>query len=177
MALAVNSLIAYTMFTWLPRLLRDAGVSEQAAGLYLAAFGAGTLPGTLITPLLVTRLRRTWILPVAFFAAYAVALTGLMAWPARATLVWILVSRIGDSYFPYCFTMINLRTRSARGSIALSGFVQPAAYALAVVGPWGFGALHSLAGNWQVPMYALLGLLPVLLAGGLITARAHPIDV
>ncbi|MDR0284772.1 MAG: MFS transporter [Propionibacteriaceae bacterium] len=175
LALAVNSLLGYTLFAWFPRVLRDAGVSTERAALYLAIFAAGSLPGTLVTPLLTARAKRTWVLPAVFFASYAVSFTALAVAPGSATLAWILLSRIGDCFYPWVLTMINLRTRSTRGSIAMSGFVQPMAYAIASLGPWGFGWLHTVAGNWHVPMLALVLFLPLQFLGGYVAGRAKPV--
>ena len=171
-----NSLLSYTMFTWLPHVLRDDGVTPDRAALYLAVFTAASLPGSFLTPLIVARVKRKSILPVIFFLSYAVSYTALAIRPAYGTMAWILLSRIGDCFFAYVITMINLRTTSTRGSIALSGFVQAAGYTIAIVGPWGFGALHTLSGTWHVPMFALVAVLPVMLVGGLITARAKPLQ-
>ena len=172
----VNCIIGYSMFPWLPHILTDAGVSVSSAAMYLAVFAAGSLPGALLVPVLIARMKRLWLMPVIFFVGYAVSFTGLMINPDKLTLVWILVSRVGDAFFPFVLTMINLRTTSTRGSIAMSGFIQPLAYAIACVGPWGFGALRALTGSYHVPMVALLVCLPIQLVGGIIVARARPVD-
>ena len=174
---AVNSLLGYTMFAWLPHVLTDAGISTRHAAMYLAVFTAGSLPGALITPILVTRVKRTWILPIVFFSAYAISFTALAIRPGFATLAWILLSRVGDCFFPYVLTMINLRTRTTRGSIAMSGFVQSVGYTIATLGPWGFGFLHTISGNWHVPMFVLVAFLPVQFIGGLVAARAKLVNI
>jgi len=174
---AVNCIIGYTAFAWLPQVFIDAGVPLARSDLYLGLFAAGSLPGALITPLLVARMKHTWILPLVFFTAYTISFTALAINPAHLTLLWILLSRVGDCFFPYSLTMINLRTRTTRGSIAMSGFVQPVAYLIAVLGPWGFGALHTLVGNWHVPLFAIVACLPIQLIGGIIVARAKPVEI
>jgi len=174
---AVNCIIGYTAFAWMPQVFVDAGIPVARADFYLAVFTAGSLPGALITPILVARMKRTWILPIVFFVAYAISFTALAVNPAHLTLVWILLSRVGDCFFPYSLTMINLRTRTTRGSIAMSGFVQPVAYMIAVIGPWGFGMLHTLVGNWHIPMFAIVACLPLQLIGGIIVARSKPVEI
>ena len=174
---AVNCIIGYTAFAWLPQVFTDAGIPLARADFYLGIFTAGSLPGALITPLLVARMKRTWILPIIFSSAYLISFTALAVNPAHATLVWILLSRVGDCFFPYILTMINLRTRTTRGSIAMSGFVQPVAYMIAVIGPWGFGMLHTLTGNWHTPLFAVVACLPLQLIGGLVVARSKPVEI
>ncbi|MCL2489592.1 MAG: MFS transporter [Propionibacteriaceae bacterium] len=174
---AVNCIIGYTAFAWLPQVFVDAGITQARADFYLGLFTAGSLPGALITPILVARMKRTWILPVVFFTAYLISFLALSINPAHLTLTWILLSRVGDCFFPYILTMINLRTRTTRGSIAMSGFVQPVGYTIAVIGPWGFGMLHTLVGNWHIPMLALVACLPLQLIGGIVMARSKPLDI
>ena len=174
---AVNCIIGYTAFAWLPQVFVDAGITQARADFYLGIFTAGSLPGALITPILVARMKRTWILPIVFFTAYLISFLALAINPAHLTLAWILLSRVGDCFFPYSLTMINLRTTTTRGSIAMSGFVQPVAYAIAVIGPWGFGMLHTLVGNWHIPLLTLVACLPLQLVGGIVMARSKPLDI
>jgi len=173
----VNCIIGYTMFPWLPHILTDAGLSTARADLYLAVFAIGSLPGALITPLLMAKVKRLWLLPVVFSTAYVVSLTALAIHPTHLTMLWILVSRIGDCFFPFVITMINLRTTSTRGSIAMSGFIQPVAYAIAIVGPWGFGAMQAATGSYQLPMLVIVALLPIQLIAGIVVAKAKPVEV
>ncbi len=49
-----------------------------------------------------------------------------MKWP----LLWFVLLGLGPSTFPLSLTLINLRTRSAAGSAALSGFMQGLGYTL-----------------------------------------------
>jgi CP family cyanate transporter-like MFS transporter len=172
----VNCIIGYSMFPWLPHILTDAGVSTTKAAMYLGVFAAGSLPGALLTPVLIARMKRLWLLPVIFFIGYAVSFTELMINPDKLTLLWILVSRIGDCFFPFVLTMINLRTSSTRGSIAMSGFIQPVAYAISCIGPLGFGALRALTGSYHASRAAILICLPIQLVAGIIVARARPVD-
>ncbi len=174
---SLNSLVGYTMFAWLPEMLRDVGETDAQASLHLAVFTLGSLPGALLIPVIVTRVRRTWLLVPVFFLGYALGFLGLTVWPAQHTMVWMVLTRVGDCFFPYAVTMINLRTRSTRGSIAMSGFVQALGYAVATIGPWGFGFLHSLTDGWQSPMIAFCCVLPVQFAAGLVVALAKPVEV
>ena len=174
---AVNSLIAYTMFAWLPHVLTGAGISVSDAAMYLAVFALGSLPGAFLTPILTARLKHVEILPIIFSVAYAISLTALAIDPTFLTIVWILLSRIGDCFFPYSITMINMRTTTTRGSIAMSGFAQSLGYTLAIVGPYGFGVLHTVSGNWHVPMFAVVAVLPLQFIGGWVLAKSKPAEV
>ncbi len=173
----VNSLVFYTMFPWMPSMLRDAGKTDTEVSFYLTVFTLGSLPGALLVPLIVTRIKRVWILPILFFLGYVTGFTGLWLWTGENTLVWMILTRLGDCFFAYSVTMINLKTRTTRGSTAMSGFVQSVGYTIAVVGPWGFGLLHTLTGGWDLPMIGLLCTLPLQLVAGLVIALSKPLDV
>jgi len=169
----VNSIIAYAMFAWLPDLLRAAGLSSLAAAHNLALFAIASLPGSLIVPVLVARMkRRLWVLPVIFLTGYVCGFTGLAFSPGHLTIAWILLTRLGDCFFPYTLTLINLRTKTHDAATAMSGFVQSVGYIIASAGPWAFGALFAAFGSWQMPLFAMMVLLPIQ-AGSAIWVATH----
>jgi len=69
----------------------------------------------------------------------------------QAPLLWACLLGLGPSTFPLALTLINLRTRTATGSAALSGFMQGVGYSFSCLGPFLVGWLHDLSGNWAVP--------------------------
>ncbi|MCL2315929.1 MAG: MFS transporter [Actinomycetia bacterium] len=171
---AGNSLIAYTMFGWLPEILRTAGFGVDRASWYLALMSLASLPGSLLVPVLVARMKRLWLLPPIFLVGYVTGLLGLALAPAHATLGWIVLTRVGDCFFPYTITLITLRARTPGEASAVSGFVQSVGYLLAAAGPWLMGTLAVHAGGWRVPMLVLLIIPPIQFAGAMIAARTAP---
>ena len=170
----VNSIIAYAMFAWLPDLLRSAGLSSTAAAHSLALFALASLPGGLLVPVLTSHIKRyLWVLPLVFFSGYVAGFTGLAVSPAHGTVLWVLLTRFGDAFFPFCLTLINLRTRNHEIATEMSGFVQSVGYTIASVGPWAFGALFAAFGRWDIPVYALIALLPIQM-GSAVWAARHP---
>jgi CP family cyanate transporter-like MFS transporter len=87
---------------------------------------------------------------------FAVAYLGLLFSPAHATALWVIFSGAGPLIYPVCLTLINLRTRTERGSVALSGFAQAIGYILAALGPLLVGLVHSISGGWIAPLILLL---------------------
>ena len=61
--------------------------------------------------------------------------------------------------------MMARKTRSANGTGALSGFVQPVGYLFAAAGPFGVGVLHDASGTWDAGILAMavLALLMIVL--------------
>lgn len=169
---AVSSMNAYAMFAWLPQIMRDtAGQDAAEAATMLALFAFMGLPAGLVIPLLTVRMRSVapliWLGGACFVLGYA----GLILAPAAAPYLWIAMLGIGPLLFPLALTLINRRTRTHAGAIALSGFVQGPGYILGALGPLITGLLHDLTGSWTVPLavLALSGVVVVLV--GRVAAR------
>ncbi|MEG2708724.1 MAG: MFS transporter, partial [Vagococcus sp.] len=60
-----------------------------------------------------------------------------------------------------------LRTTTPKEAADLSGMAQSIGYILAAIGPFLFGVLHDLTGNWQPSLFLLIGMTFVLLIVGL----------
>ncbi|WP_227983888.1 MFS transporter [Nocardia spumae] len=161
----MTSLNTYAMFTWLPKILADAGADASFGGTMVAFFSFIGLAAALTAPTFTARIRNPFpivvVCAVSFFAAFA----GLLIAPMSAPWLWVLLLGIGPSTFPMALTLINLRTRTQAGSAALSGFTQGIGYTVACVGPLLFGVLHSVSGSWAMP-FALLSVAVVVLVVG-----------
>ena len=172
----MTSLITYSMFTWLPKLLSEAGGSAALGGSMVALFSTLGLVSALTMPALATRIRNPLWIVVACVGFYVVAFSGLLLAPMKWPLLWVALLGMGPSTFPLALTMINLRTRSAGGSAALSGFMQGVGYTLSCAGPFMFGWLHSLTHGWAWP-FAFLGLcLLTLLVGGYLVSKPRMLE-
>ncbi len=72
--------------------------------------------------------------------------------------------------------LINLRTRTHGGVVALSGFVQGIGYSIGAIGPLLFGVLHELSGGWTVPLIMLFVMVAVASASGFYLARPRMLE-
>jgi len=156
-AFAVSALNAYASFAWLPEILTDqTGMSNVDAGIMLSIFGFAGLPASIIAPILVARLKNVGWLIFAGVAFFVVGYLGLIVAPGTATLLWVVLIGFGPILFPVCLVLINSRTRTHSGSVALSGFVQGIGYTLGALGPLVVGVLHDISGGWTLPLVFLL---------------------
>ncbi|WP_305092146.1 MFS transporter [Prescottella sp. R16] len=152
----MTSLITYSMFTWIPTILTEAGASESFGGSMVALFSFMGLIAAFAAPNVCARMRNPFPIVVGCAIAYAIGFTGLLVAPMAAPILWVIVIGLGPSTFPMSLTLINLRTRTHAGSAALSGFTQGLGYTVACIGPLLFGVLHETTGGWGAP-FALLG--------------------
>lgn len=172
----INSLNSYAIFAWLPLILADAGLTPQEAGRGLALFAILALPGSFVVPPLTARLRQPLPLVYVFAACFVVAYLGLIFSPGWGTYLWICFLGIAPSIFPLVITLLNLRTRTSAGAVALSGFVQGVGYALAALGPIVVGVLYAATGTWTGALAFLLGTVAVLVAAGTVACRPGTLE-
>ncbi|MET4580879.1 CP family cyanate transporter-like MFS transporter [Conyzicola nivalis] len=169
---SVSTINVYALFAWLPQILIDiVGVTPAAAGTLLAVFSIAGLPASIIAPILVSRLRSpAWII-VAGVVSFLVGYIGLLAAPGALTVVWVLLLGLGPILFPVCLVLINTRTRSHTGSVALSGFAQAIGYSVGAFGPLIVGVLHDATGGWTLPLVFLLATTLAAIFGAVVLSK------
>lgn len=172
-----SSIGAYSMFAWLPSIMQDvAGASAAEAGLYLSLFAAMGIPTALLVPMMVTRLRRIDLLVCAGGGFFVAGYLGLMLAPTTLPMLWVALTGLGPLLFPLALTLINVRSATQSGALALSGFVQGAAYVAAGLGPFGLGVLHEVTGSWTPGLIALSLLCLLCIPAGMIVARNRTVE-
>ncbi|WUD70021.1 MFS transporter [Nocardia sp. NBC_00508] len=161
----MTSLTTYSIFTWLPKILREAGASAGYGGAMVGLFAGVGLVAALTAPTVVARFRNPFPVVVGCAVLFFTSFAGLLIAPMAAPILWVVLLGLGPSTFPMALTLINLRTRTPGGSAALSGFTQGVGYAVACVGPLLFGMLRTATGGWLVP-FAMLGVAVLVLLAG-----------
>ncbi|MGR0220387.1 MFS transporter [Agromyces sp. ZXT2-6] len=169
---AVSGFNAYALFAWLPLILQEtAGSSPLEAGALLSLFAAMGLPAALAVPVLAERRGAVRVLVAIGAAGIVLGYLGLILVPSTATWLWVALIGIGPLFFPLALVLINLRTRTHAGAVALSGFVQSAGYVAVAVGPLAVGLLHDATGEWTLPLVLLLASAVPAVVGGAVVSR------
>jgi MFS transporter, CP family, cyanate transporter len=169
---AVAGFNAYAMFAWLPPMLHDiAGVSPSEAGALLSLYAAMGLPAGLIVPIVAARYGHLRLLIGIAVVTLVVGGLGLLLVPTVATWLWVALAGTGPLLFPLSIVLINLRTRTQEGAVALSGFVQSVGYLIVAAGPLTVGILHEATGGWVLPLLVLIGSAVAAAIGGAIVSR------
>ena len=162
---------AYGAFGTFPAILVDtAGATPAEAGALLGVFSVMGFPLGLIVPGLAARLRSIVPLLVAGMLFWVAGLLGLLLAPATATVLWMVFTGLGPLLFPLGLVLVNLRSRTHAGSVALSGFMQGIGYLLGGTGPLVMGVLHSVTGGWTASLIFLLAVL-VLIVPAIVLLR------
>ncbi len=165
---AFQSSMFYAVATWVPDLLRDAGMSDGRAGAMLSIIMLLGIPGALAVPVLAVRLRDQRPLVVAAVLLWFAGLGALLVAPvALAPLAAVAVGMAQGAGFSLAMTLVVLRAPDGAHATALSGMVQGVGYLLSASGPVLFGILHDLSGGWTAPLVAMLVYAVGMLACGL----------
>ncbi|WP_022893556.1 CynX/NimT family MFS transporter [Agromyces subbeticus] len=167
---AVSGFNAYAAFAWLPTVLHDvAGASPAQAGALLSLYAAMGLPAALLVPIVAARFGRVRLLTAVAVAALVAGYLGLLLLPDWATWLWVALTGSAQLLFPLSLVLINVRTRTHSGAVALSGFVQSTGYLIVAVGPLVVGLLHEWSGGWTWPLsFLLISAVPAAIAAGVI---------
>lgn len=173
----VTSATVYSMFAWMPAILRQqAGVDPATAGVMLAVFGGMGLPFSLVVPLLVERFR---IIRTLFLVAVIPGLVGVagMLWaPTAAPWAWVLLLAGPTMLFPVVLVLFGLRTRAHTTTVALSGAVQSIGYGVSAAFPLAIGALHDATGGWEASLVLLAVLFAIGIPAGFAVARPGSVE-
>ena len=161
----MTSLVTYSMFTWIPDILADAGASPAFGGAMVGLFALLGLVSAFGAPSLCARMTNPFPVVVACASCFLIAFAGLWIAPMSAPILWIVLLGLGPSTFPMALTLINLRSRSHAGSAALSGFTQGVGYTVACLGPLLFGVFHDLTSGWTASFAFMTVAVAVLVTG------------
>lgn len=174
--MGLQSLVFYSLLSWLPTILRSHGIDPVTAGHLLSVMVVMGAPGALVLPSLLTRTRQQWGWAVGVTTVTAVGLTGLLLAPTAAPLAWAMVTGAGTGgALPLALTLMVLRSPDAQRAAQLSAMSQSVGFLLAAAGPFVVGMVHEASGGWHVPLVLLLALLvPQALAG---MAAGRPLQV
>ncbi|MEX2511351.1 MAG: MFS transporter [Cyclobacteriaceae bacterium] len=156
--MGVQSLLFFTMITWLPDMMIDKGLAPVKAGLVASMMQVVGLVGTLLSPVVALRYREQSVLNLIIGGAYLIGFSTLFS-----DLIWINV--LGIALIGLCmgasislaYTIIALRTKDESYTAGLSGMAQSTGYFLAALGPLLFGLVLDYWQNWDLLIYLMLG--------------------
>ncbi|HHG7907123.1 TPA: CynX/NimT family MFS transporter [Streptococcus pneumoniae] len=168
-----QSLIFYTVMTWLPTMSIHAGLSSHEAGLLTSILSLISIPFSMTIPSLTTSLstrNRQFMLTLVSLAG--VVGISMLFFPINNFIYWLaihlLIGTATSALFPYLMVNFSLKTSAPEKTAQLSGLSQTGGYILAAFGPTLFGYSFDLFHSW-VPSVAALLLIDILMTVALFT--------
>lgn len=168
-----QSLIFYTVMTWLPTMSIHAGLSSHQAGLLTSILSLISIPFSMTIPSLTTSLStRNRQLMLTLVSLAGVVGISMLFFPINNFIYWLaihlLIGTATSALFPYLMVNFSLKTSAPEKTAQLSGLSQTGGYILAAFGSTLFGYSFDLFHSW-VPSVAALLLIDILMTVALFT--------
>jgi len=167
-----QSLIYYSLITWVPDILLNQGYSESGAGWLLFLMQVALIPVTFVVPMVAEKMKNQIPLAIYTGAAFIIGLCGFNTANTFFYPLWaILLGTAGGCAFSLSMMFFTLRTHSSKEAADLSGMAQSFGYLFAALGPVLVGALYDITHSWTAPIGMLLVVCLILLGNGLAASR------
>ena len=165
--MGVQSLIYYSLISWLPKVLVDYGMPAEDTGWLLFLIQIAMIPIMFIGPILAHRMKDQRLMATAV----AVGMLGsiFIFWHYKLQGIYVAAILLGLSNglsFSLSILFFTLRARSTVNAIKISGMAQSVGYLIAAFGPPVFGKLHEIDTTWNYSFYFLGGSILLLLFAG-----------
>ena len=155
--MGAQSVMYFTMITWLPDMLMARGMSPVKAGLALSYMQLISLIGTFFAPNLLIKLKEQSPVILTVGIGYLVGFGALFLTQEWIVFGALTIIGIGSgASLSIAYTLISLRTAEDQTTAKLSGMVQSAGYVLAALGPLIFGVSLDIFDNWNILIWFLL---------------------
>ncbi|WP_414648362.1 CynX/NimT family MFS transporter [Cerasibacillus sp.] len=166
--MGVQSLIFYTLITWLPELLYIHGYQAGTAGWMLFLYQFAIIPATFVIPIIAERMKDQRLLAAIVAGLFFVGILGLLTGAKSLIVLSIIVIGIAcGSAFSLSMMFFTLRATDGKQAADISGMAQSAGYLLAAFGPVLFGWLKDVTHSWTFSIATLLVGSIILLITGL----------
>lgn len=154
----LQSILYYSLLTWLPSIWQDAGFNAVVAGNLATLFQLFGLPLTMLTPSLAERRHGLAVIIVIASGGFALGLMGIMFGPmvfGFQAVMAIIAGAASGAAFSVCIVFFQKKTTTAAGTASLSGMAQSGGYLLAAIGPVSFSWLATI-GSWHGVLWLCL---------------------
>ncbi|ANK61903.1 MFS transporter [Loigolactobacillus backii] len=167
----LQSLLYYSLLTWLPTLFTSVGFSTIQAGNLATIFQISLLPLSLVVPLVSERPHGMAVVVAFVGFGFIGGACGLLAgsqsfgWSALFSL---LMGASSGAAFSIAIIFFQKKTTNATDTANLSGMAQSFGYLLAATGPIAFGFLKTQLGSWLPIIWLVIALAALLTGVGVI---------
>ncbi|WP_398452695.1 CynX/NimT family MFS transporter [Sphingobacterium thalpophilum] len=166
--MGIQSLVYYSLISWLPQVLIDYGMASKDTGWLLFLIQIAMIPSMFVGPVMAYRMRKQRLLA----AVVAIGMLGsiLLFCFYKLEGIYFAAILLGFSNglsFSLSILFFTLRAKTAGNAIKISGMAQSIGYLIAAFGPPIFGKLHEVDPSWRYSFFFLAAGTVVLLFAGL----------
>ncbi len=174
----IQSLLYYSLLTWLPSLWHAAGFSTIAASNLATLFQISGMPITLITPIIGMKKAGPTILTWGIMLGFALGAFGIMIsgnhFVLNALFAIIMGAGSGGA-FAMCIVYFQIKASNVFETATLSGFAQSIGYVIGAVGPVLYGVIQSATQSWSLILIITIALTLIMFISQLIINRSQPL--
>lgn len=154
----LQSVVFYTMISWLPSIVRASGTGADVAGWQLFVFQAAGLVTSSVLPVLTRRRRDDRVVAAAASLLCAVGFAMLLLAPQSAWAAAVLIGFGGGACIVLALSFQTLRVPDPASAGALAGMAQTVGYLVAAAVPFALGLLHDRTGSWTPALVVMVAL-------------------
>ncbi|MBK1897294.1 CynX/NimT family MFS transporter [Chryseobacterium paridis] len=156
--MGLQSLVYYSLISWLPAVLNDYGMNGNAPGWVLFVIQISMIPITFVGPIIANKMKdqRVMIVFLCILMFASIVMFALL----KSQWIYATAILLGLSNglsFSLSILFFSLRTQSSANAIKISGMAQSVGYLIAAFGPAIFGKLHDWDTSWKYS-FAFLGI-------------------
>lgn len=174
----LQSLVYYSMITWLPSILETHNVGTIFSSNLLTILQLSGLPCSFIVPFLsVKKHGMRWLLSMLLIG-YAISPLGYLLPSSNAAFLVIITILTGFGSglaFNMAIIFFTEKTTNPYQTAEVSGMAQSAGYLLAAVGPVLFGFIENTTHSWNTIVLILVVMSVLLTLSGVFIARHQAI--
>lgn len=172
--MGIQSLLFYSILTWLPPILMASGIKQNTAGYLLGLLQLVALPIAFVVPRIISSLTKQAPMIWTITGLFIVGLASLFVIHISfwfAILACVSLGFSTNMAFSVAMTLFSLKTRTPGETASVSGMGQSFGYILAATGPMICGWLHGLTANWVIVLLFLLAATLVMTFVGLLVDK------
>lgn len=154
--MGLQSLVYYSLISWLPAVLGDYGMQGNGPGWVLFIIQISMIPITFVGPVIASKMKNQKAM-IVFISVLMLASILMFAW-LKSEWIYATAVLLGLSNglsFSLSILFFSLRTKSSANAIKISGMAQSVGYLIAAFGPAVFGKLHDYDTSWKLSFYFL----------------------
>ncbi|MDH6250284.1 CP family cyanate transporter-like MFS transporter [Chryseobacterium sp. H1D6B] len=154
--MGLQSLVYYSLISWLPAVLGDYGMKGNDPGWVLFVIQISMIPITFAGPIIANKMKDQKPM-IIFICALMLSSMLMFAW-LKSEWIYAAAILLGLSNglsFSLSILFFSLRTKSSGNAIKISGMAQSVGYLIAAFGPAVFGKLHDWDTSWKGSFYFL----------------------
>lgn len=165
--MGLQSLIFYSLISWLPAIYQSLGASESMAGVLLSIFQFVGIPAAIALNYLTDPKKLLTILSVGYLFGMGLMLWHGIGWWLSAIVLGFTASLI----FSVALNFIGTSSTNVAKIANRSALAQSLGYLLAATGPVIFGHLHDTFSSWNLVLIILVILMSLTIMAGLNVVR------